>query len=232
MHVGIIMDGNGRWASSKGLPRSYGHKKGADVVRATVEAAADLGIKHLTLYGFSEENWARPQDEVGTLMGLAERYLSKYLDELHQKNVKFSVIGNKSRLPESLQKKIEKAENLTAENDLFYLNIALSYASRDEITQAVRSIASKVKMGEFSVSEIDEALVSQFLFSPQTPDLDLVIRTSGEQRLSNFMLWQAAYAELYFTEVSWPEFTRTDLEKAIEWFNGRERRFGHVKSEV
>lgn len=232
MHVGIIMDGNGRWASSRGLPRTYGHKKGADVVHEIVGAAADLGIKYLTLYGFSEENWGRPQDEVGTLMGLAERYLSKYISELDQKNVKFSVIGNKSRLPQSLQKEIAKAEILTTENDRFYLNIALSYASRDEITCAVREIASLVEKSKLSVMDINQTLVEKFLFTAQMPDLDLVIRTSGEQRLSNFMLWQAAYAELYFTEVFWPDFTAADLGKAIEWFSKRERRFGHVESAV
>lgn len=223
-HIGIIMDGNGRWASARGLPRSMGHQKGADVVRDIVKAAADKGVKVLTLFGFSEENWSRPFDEVSFLLKIAEAYLKKELNELHKENVRFRVIGNKAKLPVSLQSIIEEAEAKTANNDRFYLNLALSYSGKWDIVNAVRAIIAE----KTSVEDISEELIAQHLSLNSMQDPDLLIRTSGEQRISNFLLWQLAYTELYFCEAMWPDFNEHELETAIQTYQQRHRRFGRV----
>jgi undecaprenyl diphosphate synthase len=223
-HIGIIMDGNGRWASERGLPRSMGHQKGAEVVRNTVEAAADLGVKALTLFAFSEENWSRPRDEVSLLLKLAEMYLKKELNELHKENVRFRAIGNKGKLPKSLQAIIAEAEQKTIGNDRFFLNFALSYSGKWDIAQAVKKI---VVLG-INPEDITEAMISQHLCLSDMPDPELIIRTSGEQRISNFLLWQSAYSELFFCNAMWPDFNKEELAAAVECYQRRHRRFGNV----
>ncbi|MDP3936082.1 MAG: isoprenyl transferase [Alphaproteobacteria bacterium] len=223
-HIGIIMDGNGRWASERGLPRSMGHQKGAEVVKDIVQAAADLGVKALTLFGFSEENWSRPNDEVSLLLRLAETYLKKELNALHEENVRFRVIGNKSKLPKSLQAIIDEAEQTTINNDRFFLNLALSYSGKWDIIQAVKKIVAEGVDPE----TITEEMMSQHLSLHELPDPELLIRTSGEQRISNFLLWQAAYSELYFCNAMWPDFNKRELTLAIESYQQRHRRFGKV----
>ncbi len=223
-HIGIIMDGNGRWASERGLPRSMGHQKGADVVREIVKSASNMGVKILTLFGFSEENWSRPFDEVSLLLKIAETYLRKELNELHKENVRFQVIGNKSKLPASLQSIIEEAEQKTANNDRFYLNLALSYSGKWDIVNAVKSIIAK----NTQAVDVTEELIAQHLSLNNTPDPDLLIRTSGEQRVSNFLLWQLAYTELYFCDAMWPDFNEKELEIAIQSYQQRHRRFGRI----
>jgi undecaprenyl diphosphate synthase len=223
-HIGIIMDGNGRWASAKGLPRSMGHKKGAEVVKEIVQTSANMGIKALTLFGFSEENWARPQDEVSLLMLLAETYLKKELQNLHKENVRFQVIGNKEKLPKNLRQVIEDAEQTTLNNDRFFLNLALSYSGRLDIVDAVKRIISE----GITVDMLTEDTLSSYLSLHNLPDPDLIIRTSGEQRISNFLLWQAAYSELYFSPAMWPDFDKKELETAIQSYQQRQRRFGKI----
>lgn len=223
-HIGIIMDGNGRWASAKGLPRSMGHKKGAEVVKEIVQTSANMGIKALTLFGFSEENWARPQDEVSLLMLLAETYLKKELQNLHKENVRFQVIGNKEKLPKNLLQVIEDAEQTTLNNDRFFLNLALSYSGRLDILDAVKRIISE----GITVDMLTEDTLSSYLSLHNLPDPDLIIRTSGEQRISNFLLWQAAYSELYFSPAMWPDFDKKELETAIQSYQQRQRRFGKI----
>ncbi len=223
-HIGIIMDGNGRWASERGLPRSMGHQKGAEVVRNTVEAAADLGVKALTLFAFSEENWSRPRGEVSLLLKLAEKYLKKELNELHKENVRFRAIGNKEKLPKSLQAIIAEAEQKTIGNDRFFLNFALSYSGKWDIAQAVKKI---VVLG-INPEDITEAMISQHLCLSDMPDPELIIRTSGEQRISNFLLWQSAYSELFFCNAMWPDFNKEELAAAVECYQRRHRRFGSV----
>lgn len=223
-HIGIIMDGNGRWASERGLPRSMGHQKGAEVVRNTVEAAADLGVKALTLFAFSEENWSRPRDEVSLLLKLAEMYLKKELNELHKENVRFRAIGNKEKLPKSLQAIIAEAEQKTIGNDRFFLNFALSYSGKWDIAQAIKKI---VVLG-INPEDITEAMISQHLCLSDMPDPELIIRTSGEQRISNFLLWQSAYSELFFCNAMWPDFNKEELAAAVECYQRRHRRFGNV----
>lgn len=223
-HIGIIMDGNGRWASERGLPRSMGHRKGADVVREIVKSAADMGVKVLTMFGFSEENWSRPFDEVSLLLKIAESYLRKELNELHKENVRFQVIGNKSKLPASLQSIIQEAEKKTANNDRFYLNLALSYSGKWDIMNAVKNIIAENTQAE----DVTEELISQHLSLKNIQDPDLLIRTSGEQRISNFLLWQLAYTELYFCEAMWPDFNEKELAIAIQSYQQRHRRFGRI----
>lgn len=223
-HIGIIMDGNGRWASERGLPRSMGHQKGAEVVRETVQAAADLGVKALTLFGFSEENWSRPNDEVSLLLRLAETYLKKELNALHKENVRFRVIGNKDKLPKTLQGIIEEAEHKTINNDRFFLNLALSYSGKWDIVQAVKKIVAE----GIAPDAVTEEMMSQQLSLNDMPDPDLLIRTSGEQRISNFLLWQAAYSELYFCDAMWPDFNKHELTLAINNYQQRHRRFGKI----
>jgi undecaprenyl diphosphate synthase len=223
-HIGIIMDGNGRWASARGLPRSMGHQKGAEVVRQVVKAAADRGVKVLTLFGFSEENWSRPLDEVSLLLKIAETYLKKELNELHKENVRFKVIGNKSKLPVSLQSIIEEAETKTANNDRFVLNLALSYSGKWDIVNAVKQIIAQ----NTSAEDVTEELIAQHLSLNNLQDPDLLIRTSGEQRISNFLLWQLAYTEFYFCDAMWPDFNEKELASAIESYQQRQRRFGRI----
>lgn len=223
-HIGIIMDGNGRWASERGLPRSMGHQKGAEVVRDIVKAAADLGVKAITLFGFSEENWSRPVEEVSLLLKLAEMYLKKELKELHKENVRFRVIGNKDKLPKSLQAIIADAEQKTINNDRFFLNLALSYSGKWDIAHAVKKIIAT----NTNLEAITEELIAQHLSLNDLPDPDLIIRTSGEQRISNFLLWQAAYSELYFCNAMWPDFNKQELTTAIDSYQHRHRRFGKI----
>lgn len=227
-HIAIIMDGNGRWARARGLPRTAGHKKGAQAVQRTLEAAIDLGVQYLTLFGFSSENWNRPEGEVFDLMGLLRRYLQSETAELHRKNIRIRVIGDRSRFSEDIVALIKGAEEMTAENDGLNLTAALSYGGRQDIATAVRAIAEKVAAGELDPATIDEDALGQHLWTHDLPDPDLLIRTSNEQRISNFLLWQCAYTELVFTDLLWPEFGREGLEQAIAEYNRRDRRFGAV----
>jgi len=225
-HIAIIMDGNGRWAQARGLPRIAGHRQGAEAVRRTVRAAAELGIPYLTLFGFSSENWKRPLEEVDDLMGLLRHYLRGEIAELHKNGVRLRVIGDIARLAPDIVTLIANAENLTRENTGVILTIALSYGGRAEIVAAVRALARKCVEGRLAPAAIDEAVISEHLFTADIPDPDLLIRTSGEQRISNFLLWQCAYSELVFTKTLWPDFNRADLEQAIADFGCRERRYG------
>lgn len=226
VHVAIIMDGNGRWAKAKGLPRAAGHAQGAEAVRRTVKAASDLGIQYLTLYGFSLENWKRPAKEIADLMGLLRLYLRKEISELHREGVRIRFIGDRSMLAADIISLIEMSEQTTRANTKLYLVIALSYGSRQEITAAVRQLVEDVAAGEISADAIDENAVEGRLYTADMPDPDLIVRTSGEQRISNFLLWQSAYAEFVFTDVLWPDFSREKLEDSIEEFSRRERRYG------
>ena len=225
-HVAIIMDGNGRWAQARGLPRVAGHRQGADAVRRTLIAAGELGIPYLTLFGFSSENWKRPQDEVDSLMGLLRHYLRSEIAELHRHGVRLRVIGELDRLASDIAAMIRNAETLTGDNDRMNLTIALSYGGRAEIVAAARAIAAEVTSGKLTLDRIDEAAIGRHLFTSELPEPDLLIRTSGEQRISNFLLWQCAYAELVFTKTLWPDFGRADLEQAVADYGGRERRYG------
>jgi undecaprenyl diphosphate synthase len=225
-HVAIIMDGNGRWAKARGLPRIAGHRRGAESVRRAIVSAVELGISYLTLFGFSSENWKRPTDEVNDLMGLLRHYLRGEIAELHQKGVRLVVIGDRTRLAPDIVTLIDNAEQLTRANTKLTLIVALSYGGRDDIVQASRKLAEDVVAGRLAAKEIDEARLSDALFTAGIPDPDLLIRTSGEQRISNFLLWQLAYTELVFIDTLWPDFGRADLEKAISDFHGRERRYG------
>jgi len=225
-HIAIIMDGNGRWATARGLPRKTGHEQGVEAVRRAVRAAGDLGIKYLTLYGFSEENWSRPEEEVNDLMGLLRLYIRKDLAELVSKGVRIRIIGRRDNLAPDIIKLIEDAEARSAHNDSHELTIAFNYGARQEIIAAARKLAEQVHSGELDASLIDEDLFAGALETSGLPDPDLVIRTSGEERLSNFLLWQSAYSEFYFDDVLWPDFDRQHMERAIEVFAERERRFG------
>jgi undecaprenyl diphosphate synthase len=225
-HIAIIMDGNGRWAQARGLPRIAGHRQGAEAVRRTVRAAGDLGIPYLTLFGFSSENWKRPLSEVDDLMGLLRHYLRGEIAELHRNGVRLRIIGDRERLAPDIVTLITNAEALTRENYGVNLTIALSYGGRAEIVAAVRALAAKAATGEVATDEIDEDLISRHLFTSDIPDPDLLIRTSGEQRISNFLLWQCAYSELVFTKTLWPDFGEADLVQAIADFGCRERRYG------
>ena len=225
-HVAIIMDGNGRWAKKRHLPRALGHREGAEAVRRTVRAAGELGIGYLTLYAFSSENWKRPADEVDDLMGLLRLYLRNEIRELHDNDVRVRFIGSRQRLSADVLGLIDEAEASTGANTGLTLIIALNYGSQAEIVDAMRAIGAQIAAGVMTPEQIDEAMIARHLFTAAYPDPDLIIRTSGEQRLSNFLLWQAAYAELVFTETLWPDFDRAALEAAIGEYLGRERRFG------
>ena len=229
-HVAIIMDGNGRWASQRGRPRTFGHKAGVQAVRRTLEACRDLDIRYLTLFGFSSENWSRPEQEVSELMRLMRFYLRSEVAELHKNRVRLRVIGDRQNLASDIVQLIEQAETLTADHDEFHLTMAISYGGRQEIVQAAQRIASAVKRGDMHPNAIDETVFSSFLDTSGIPDPDLLIRTSGEQRISNFLLWQMAYAELVFSPTLWPDFARQDLIDAIAEYNRRDRRFGAVAS--
>ena len=228
-HVAIILDGNGRWAKKRGLPRKAGHVAGAKTLDILSRDAYSLGIKYMTVYAFSTENWARPEDEVGALMKLLRSYINDRLKKGERYNIRYKAIGDISKLDEKLQDGIEKLIEETSENTGLTVTIALNYGSRDEILRAVRSVSEDVKEGKISVDEIDDSLFSSRLDTDGIPDPDLLIRTSGEERLSNFLLWQLAYTEFYFTDVLWPDFDIEELKKAIEYYQGKDRRFGGVK---
>ncbi len=228
-HVAIILDGNGRWAKKKLLPRNLGHKAGAKAVEDICEDAWNLGIKYLTVYAFSTENWKRPEDEVNALMKLLRNYLKDCIECSNKNNMRVRVIGEKSGLSHDIRDSIEELEKVTEKNTGLNFTIAINYGSRDEITRAVRLIARRAASGEINPDTIDMDIISESLDTKGIPDPDLLIRTSGEERLSNFLLWQLAYTEFYFTDVLWPDFDKRELEKAIEKYNGRERRFGGVK---
>ncbi len=225
-HVAIIMDGNGRWASARGLTRIEGHKKGAEAAQRAVEAARDLGISYLTLFGFSSENWNRPAVEVDGLMNLLRYYLKKETNELHKNEARLKVIGDRSRLPQDIVELIEQAEDVTKDNKGLTVVIALSYGGRQDIIFAAKKLAEDVAAGKIAAADIGEETFAARLMTADIPDPDLMIRTSGENRVSNFLLWQLAYAEMYFTPTLWPDFSKKDMEEAIAFFAGRERRFG------
>jgi undecaprenyl diphosphate synthase len=226
VHVAIIMDGNGRWAKARGLPRIAGHQRGAEAVRRVVSGAAELGIGYLTLYGFSSENWKRPPAEVDDLMQLLRLYLEREIATLHDNGIRLRIIGERDRFSASIIALIDKAERLTAANRRLNLTMALSYGGRAEIAAAARRIAFDVAAGRLAPDAVDETLFARHLATADIPDPDLVIRTSGEKRISNFLLWQSAYAELVFMDKLWPDFTREDLEQAIREYQARERRYG------
>jgi undecaprenyl diphosphate synthase len=231
-HIAIIMDGNGRWAKSKGKIRAFGHENGTKSVRTTVENCVQLGIEHLTLYAFSTENWKRPKLEVKTLMRLLISSLKKEIKTLQENNIRLNAIGDIKTLPTKVYNELMHVIDATKSNTKMTLNLALSYGSRDELTQMVRKIGEKIKNNIISSEKIDESVINQHLYTRNLPDVDLLIRTSGEQRLSNFLLWQIAYAELYFTEVFWPDFSDEDLYKAIASYQKRERRFGKTSEQL
>ncbi|MBP5855458.1 isoprenyl transferase [Marivibrio halodurans] len=229
-HVAIIMDGNGRWARRRGLPRAAGHRKGVEAVRAAIEGAADAGIEVLTLYSFSAENWRRPADEIETLMGLLRRYLQAELADMHARGIRFRAIGERDRLPADIVKLIDEAEQTTEENDKLTLVLALNYGGRQDIARAARNIAESVARGLLSPEAVDDDLFSSYLLTAGLPDPDLLIRTSGEQRISNFLLWQMAYTEFIFIDKYWPDFTKEDFAEAVDAFTVRDRRYGSIKS--
>ena len=231
-HLAIIMDGNGRWAKQKGMLRAFGHENGTKSVKTTVETCAKLGIENLTLYAFSTENWNRPKLEVDTLMKLLINSLKKELDTLVKNNIKLNSIGNIDNLPKSVQKELLEVIEKTKENNRMTLTLALSYGSREEILNAVKKIADKVKNNIISTNSIDESIFNNHLYTQDLPDVDLVIRTSGEHRISNFLLWQIAYAEFYFTDVLWPDFSEDNLYEAIISYQKRERRFGKTSEQI
>lgn len=228
-HLAIIMDGNGRWAQVRGKPRTFGHIKGARVAKQIITECSNLGMSYLTLYAFSSENWLRPEAEVSFLMNLLRRYLKKETQNLVKQNIRFDTIGQINLLPKDLIESIEYAKNCTAKNTGLVLTFAISYGSRTEIVTAARMIAEKVKMGLLDVESIDEQTVSENLETSNIPDPDFILRTSGENRLSNFLLWQAAYSEFYFCSTLWPDFTTEDLHSAFDSFQSRKRRFGGIE---
>ncbi len=231
-HLAIIMDGNGRWAKKQGLMRAFGHENGTKSVRTTVECCAKLGIENLTLYAFSTENWNRPKLEVDTLMKLLISSLKNELKTLIENNIKLHTIGNLEMLPKSAQKELLEVINKTKDNSRMTLTLALSYGSREEIVNAVKKIAEKVKNNLISVDKIDDSIINQHLYTHNLPEVDLLIRTSGEHRISNFLLWQIAYAELFFTDVLWPDFKEEHLYEAIISFQKRERIFGKTSEQI
>ena len=230
-HVAIILDGNGRWAKAKGMPRNYGHAQGSKNVEKICEEAWRMGIKYLTVYAFSTENWNRPKEEVNALMKLLRNYMKTCLKTAAKNDMKVRVIGDITKLDEDIQKRILELEEATKNNGGLNFQIAINYGSRDEITRAVRALAEDVKKGNLMPEEVDETCIEKYLDTHDIPDPDLLIRTSGEQRLSNYLLWQLAYTEFYFTDVPWPDFTKQELEKAIEQYNSRDRRYGGVEEE-
>ncbi|USH04059.1 isoprenyl transferase [Grimontia kaedaensis] len=231
-HIAVIMDGNGRWAKARGKARMFGHKAGVDAVRKTVSTANRLGVQVLTLFAFSSENWRRPEEEVSLLMELFVTVLGREVKRLHKNGVKLKVIGDTTRFSQSLQDKIAAAEALTANNTGLVLNVAANYGGQWDIMQAVKKLAAQVERGDIPAEQLTEGDLQVHLSSSGLPDVDLMIRTSGECRISNFMLWQAAYAELYFTEQFWPDFDETSLTEAIAWFINRERRFGCTGEQI
>ena len=230
-HVAIIMDGNGRWAKAKGMPRTYGHIEGAKTVEKVCEAAWDMGIQYVTMYAFSTENWKRPKEEVEALMKLLRNYMKTCIKTAAKNNMIVRVIGDKTGLDEDIREKIEELERVSSKNTGLHFQIAINYGSRDEIVRSVRKIMEDVKAGKIEADQMNEALFDSYLDTAGIPSPDLLIRTSGEQRLSNFLMWQLAYTEFYFTDVPWPAFDKAELEKAVEKYNGRDRRYGGVKEE-
>ena len=228
-HVAIIMDGNGRWAKSKGFPRTVGHAKGAQNLEDMLYIADELGIKYLTVYAFSTENWKRSEDEVMALMNLFREYFRNGFKKAARNNVRIRVIGYRPGLPKDLQDLADELEEFSKDNTGLQFQIALNYGSRDEITRAVKKIAEDVKEGKINPEDISEEMISKHLDTADIPDPDLMIRTSGEQRLSNYLLWQLAYTEFYYTDTHWPVFGKKDLQEAIEWYNTRDRRYGNAK---
>jgi undecaprenyl diphosphate synthase len=231
-HVAIIMDGNGRWAAARGLPRVEGHRRGVEAVRRAVRAAADIGIQYLTIFSFSAENWTRPASEIGELMGLLRRFIRNDLAELHRSGVRVRIIGEREGLAPDIARLLTEAEELTKENDRLTLVVAFNYGARQEIVRAAKRIADQVAAGNLSAADIDVERLSAALDAPEIPDPDLIIRTSGEQRLSNFLLWQSAYSELVFVPTYWPDFDRAALEMAIRDYQQRERRFGGLVAQT
>ncbi len=227
-HVAIILDGNGRWAKSKGMPRNYGHVQGAKTVEKICEESYRMGIQYLTVYAFSTENWDRPEDEVDALMGLLRNYMKTCLKTAAKNNMCVRVIGEKSRLDDDIRKRIGELEEATKDNTGLHFQIAINYGGRDELVRAARKLAERVKSGELAPEEITQEQLGNALDTAGIPEPDLLIRTCGEQRISNFLLWQLAYTEFYFTPVAWPDFTKEELEKAIEAYNTRDRRYGMV----
>lgn len=230
-HVAIILDGNGRWAKAKGMPRNYGHAQGSKNVERICEDAYRMGIKYLTVYAFSTENWDRPKDEVDALMKLLRNYMKTCLKTAAKNDMKIRVIGDVTKLDDDIRSRIGELEEATKNNGGLNFQIAINYGSRDEIIRAVRKLAADCKEGTLPPEEIDEAVFERYLDTHDIPDPDLLIRTSGELRLSNYLLWQLAYTEFYFTDVPWPDFTKDELKKAIEQYNARDRRYGKVKEE-
>jgi len=231
-HVAIIMDGNGRWAEARGLTRTEGHRKGAEAARTAVEAARDLGVKYVTLFSFSSENWSRPQSEIDDLMNLMRFYLRKETSEMHKSGARLRVVGDRARLAPDIVKLIENAEEVTKDNDKITVVIALSYGGRQDILYAARELARRAKAGEVDIETVDESAFSQMLMTAGIPDPDLMIRSSGEARISNFLMWQLAYAELYFTDVHWPDFNKAEMEKALAFYAGRDRRYGGIAAKM
>ena len=230
-HVAIILDGNGRWAKSKGMPRNYGHTMGAKNVETVCKAANELGINYLTFYAFSTENWNRPESEVNALMNLLESYLKTCIKTADKNNMRVRVIGDISRLSDKFQNRIKELEEKSASNTGLNLSIAINYGSRDEMLRAMKKMYKDCEAGKFEIEEINEKIFNSYLDTKDLPDPDLLIRTSGEQRLSNYLLWQLAYSEFYFTDVPWPDFHKKELEEAILAYNKRDRRFGALKEE-
>lgn len=231
-HIAIIMDGNGRWAKGRGKLRVFGHENGTKAVRTAVETCVKLGIEHLTLYAFSTENWNRPKLEVKTLMRLLISSLKKEIDTLQKNNIRLQALGDISSMPPKVFQELTQVMEATKSNSTMTLNLALNYGSRDELTHCMREIAQKIKKNIISIEKIDETVINEHLYSRNLPDVDLLIRTSGEQRISNFLLWQIAYAELYFTDVFWPDFTDQHLYEAIANYQKRERRFGKTSEQL
>ncbi|MCF7354310.1 isoprenyl transferase [Vibrio sp. CK2-1] len=231
-HIAVIMDGNGRWAKQRGKPRIYGHRMAVKSVRETISTASRLGIKAITLFAFSSENWKRPEEEVSVLMDLFMTVLTREVKKLHKNNLRLQIIGDKTRFSSALQKKIAAAEALTEANTGTVINVAANYGGKWDITEAVKQVAQQVSEGQLQPQDITEATISQHLSMADLPDVDLMIRTSGECRISNFMLWQMAYAELYFTDLFWPEFDEQAMLDAIAWFINRERRFGCTSEQL
>ncbi len=227
-HVAIILDGNGRWAKKRHMPRNYGHKVGADNLEQVIEDAWDLGIKYLTVYAFSTENWKRSVEEVTGLMTILRDFLRKSIDKANKNNMRVRIIGKRDRLDADIIDAIEKLEEATKNNSGLQFNVALNYGGRDEITRAVKKIAEEASKGEINLDDITEDYISQHLDTAEIPDPDLLIRTSGELRTSNFLPWQLSYSEFYFTDTLWPDFDKEALKKAIDYYNGRDRRFGGV----
>ncbi|WP_194190487.1 isoprenyl transferase [Clostridium chrysemydis] len=228
-HIAIIMDGNGRWAKKRKLPRTMGHKAGVETIRRILKEASNLGVKYMTLYAFSTENWKRPKDEVNALMKLLVQYLRKEINELHKNGVKINVLGDISMLPKECVDEIEKSVEKTKNNTGITMNIALNYGGRDEIIRSIKLIAQDVIDGKIEINAIEEDTVNNYLYTKGVPDPDIIIRPSGEQRLSNFLLWQCAYSEFWYSDICWPDFTEDDLHKAIYDFQQRDRRFGGIK---